>query len=474
MSRYSLLGLLCYFALLVGKSSADVPAERLGTSTEVRPVGADELARKMQGKKVYSFEVLPTGELRAADRSVIPFHTLLEYLQSAKPDKEAFFEFRLSGVQMMNLASVAMDIFRQYGATNFSVKVPPGSLPPRGSTRIVPVTVAVPTDPAAGPQDSLPTPSSPHPAAGTPTKEHTINPETADKLLAGKLTYNFVVISAEEFVDQDGRHFSPHAIKAYLEKVKPERNAAYTFWLRDKSAVEVVKAAIPAFDEYGAAMIVVREMQEAGDSLPPPDSKDQRPKKLMLVGAPNPKALSAHAVAPDMLGRPVHLRPGKLPGRVRYQFKPDSEVVVAAQMVHDTLLDPSAAAEAREAEKRLLVQAGLWSQIPRLPELKSVKVMHNTVELPKRMATLECAFLDDAHQTAAVMKEVRSLIAADGGGNCRALRTDEMNQWWTYIAFDIEEPIFLIETKGGHHRFIVGCSDNQISQIDDLNAEPTK
>ncbi len=474
MRRYFFLGLLSNFALLAGKSFADAPVERIGIKTEATQVGPEVLAKQMEGKKFYSFEVLPAGELREADGSLIPFHTLLEHLESAKPDKDGFFEFRLSGVQMMNLASVAMDIFRQYGAKNFSVKVPPGSLPPRESIQTVPVTVAVPNERIATTGESLPKTSSSETAAeDTARKEYTLNPESAEKLLAGKQTYNFVVVSGEEFVDQDGRHFSPHAIKAYLEKVKPEKNAVYMFWMRDKSAVEIVKAAIPAFDEYGAVMIVVREMEKAGKGAPRA-SNGQRPKKVLLVGGPNPEALSARDMAPDMLGRPIHLRPGKLPRRVRYQFKSDGEVVAAAQLVNSTMLDPSTAADAPIAGKVLAVQAGVWAQVSHLPVLKSARVVHGALELPKRIARLESAFLSDAQQSAAVVKEVRSLIAADGGGTCRALRTDEMNQWWTYIGFDIEEPVFMIETNGGHHRFIVACHDNKISLVDDLNGVPTE
>jgi hypothetical protein len=149
-------------------------------------------------------------------------------------------------------------------------------------------------------------------------------------------------------------------------------------------------------------------------------------------------------------------------------------VVAAAQLVHSTLLDASSAAHAPIAAKILAVQPGVWTQVSHLPELQSVKAMRSPVELAGRIASLEFAFLNDAQQSAVVVKEVRSLIAADGGGTCRALRTGEMNQWWTYIGFDIEEPVFLIETKGGHHRFVVGCRDNEVSLVDDLNRLPTQ
>lgn len=467
-------GFLGGFALFSATSSAVFSMDAIGTKTEVQAVGADVLARQMAGKPFYSFEVLPSGELRDADGSLIPFHSLLDHLRATKPDKNGFFEFRLSGVQLMNLANVAMDIFRQYGAETFSVKVPPGSPPPFSSNRVVPVAATDPNERVAPKQDTAPKASSPDsPPAEEGRKEYTVSPESAGKLLAGKQTYNFAVISANEFVDQEGRHFSPHSIKEYLAKVKPEKNAAYIFWVRDRSAGEIVKAALPAFDEYGAAIVFVREMEKPGTSRPQPDN-DKTPKKTMLVGAPNPQAKSANDPLPDMLGRPAELRPGSLPRRVRYQFKSDAEVTKAARLVTATFLDKDSALEPSALRKNVFVQMGLWPSVVALPELKGVKPLHGTVELHHGLVTLDLSLLGEAGQTAAVAQAVRSRIAADGGGVLRALRTEEMNHWWTFIAFDIEEPIFVIETKGGHHRFVVGCSEDQISLIDDLNGLPSE
>jgi hypothetical protein len=47
-----------------------------------------------------------------------------------------------------------------------------------------------------------------------------------------------------------------------------------------------------------------------------------------------------------------------------------------------------------------------------------------------------------------------------------------MQAWWTFIGFDIEEPTFVLETKGGMYRFIVDFLHGHVFLIDELNALP--
>ena len=93
----------------------------------------------------------------------------------------------------------------------------------------------------------------------------------------------------------------------------------------------------------------------------------------MIVPQPNPQALSAGDLRPAMLGRPVHLRPGPLPRRVRYQFKSDAEVLAAAEVVRATLLDESAASASSSAPEFLMVQPGVWPKVVQLPVFKDAK-----------------------------------------------------------------------------------------------------
>jgi hypothetical protein len=68
---------------------------------------------------------------------------------------------------------------------------------------------------------------------------------------------------------------------------------------------------------------------------------------------------------------------------------------------------------------------------------------------------------------------IRDLLAGDGGGTVRALSSAEMDHWWTFIGFDIEEPVFAIESKGGKYVFVVAWLRNHVFCLDELKALPT-
>jgi hypothetical protein len=303
-------------------------------------------------------------------------------------------------------------------------------------------------------------------------KEIEASAGSVDKALEGKLKHNFVVVSANEIIGPDDRHFHPRDIKAYLEKTKPDKKGAYVFWMPNPAASDVVRSMIKPLEEYGATMVIGREMGKASD---PPEqaSQDSKiPKRVMLVGQPNPKALSATDAMPDLSGREKQLRPGPLPRRVRYQFRPDAEVTAAAEQVRVAFLDSASPDTSTLFGDTLMVQAGAWNHVSHLPVLTDVQRVNFRVELSQRIADTKGGLLKQPAQSAAVLAELRALIVADSGAQLRAFRTDEMHFWWTYIGFDIEEPVFVLETNGGRHRFIVGCSKNRVTLLDELNALP--
>lgn len=43
---------------------------------------------------------------------------------------------------------------------------------------------------------------------------------------------------------------------------------------------------------------------------------------------------------------------------------------------------------------------------------------------------------------------------------------------WTFIGFDIEEPIYVVETKARGYRFVVGFLRDKVLIVDDLNGLP--
>ena len=68
--------------------------------------------------------------------------------------------------------------------------------------------------------------------------------------------------------------------------------------------------------------------------------------------------------------------------------------------------------------------------------------------------------------------EMARLLKEDGGFHVRALQTREMARWWCYIGFDIEEPVYVVETEGKHYRFIVTLVDGAVFAVDELNGLP--
>jgi hypothetical protein len=298
-----------------------------------------------------------------------------------------------------------------------------------------------------------------------------------DEALAGKKTHTYMVISKDEVVDMEGRHFAPGKAKAYLKKAKPEKKAAFVFLLADESLVETVRLMADAFSDYGAKVMVVRKMEKGGITVQAPadgTGAEAGQRVLKLVGTPNPASTSARDKLPAMAARPEHLKPGKLSPRVRYKFVADDEVVAAAERTEKLFLSPEPPDWAAHFDSVAFLQPGAMKHMADLPGLNGSKPMIAQVELRAGVAKLEGRLLNATDQFVPVAGRIRELLATDGGGTVRALSSAEMNHWWTFIGFDIEEPVFAIESKGGKYVFIVGWLRNHVFCLDELKALPAR
>ncbi len=294
--------------------------------------------------------------------------------------------------------------------------------------------------------------------------------EAADKALKGKQTYNFVILKSGEIVDQDGRHFTTKTAKEYLERAKPEPKAAYIFWVPDASAVEIVKALATPFTDYGVTIFLVRDIKKSQKTEPTSLDKNGAKKTLVLVGDANPKSLTAKDKMPDMTGRPEYLRPEKLPTRVRCVFVPDADVVAAAKKAETLFLGKQPPDLEIFFANGTLIQPGAWSFLEHVSPLDKIKTITHRADLGSKVVKLNGALLSKPEEFSVAAQTLRKVIADDGGGSIRAMFTAEMDRWWSFIAFDIEEPVFVLETQGGKYRFIVGFdSKGYISCIDELN-----
>lgn len=302
----------------------------------------------------------------------------------------------------------------------------------------------------------------------------TVSALQLDEALAGKLTYQFVIVGPNEVVDQEGRRFSPKDAKAYLKRAKLEKKAAYVFWAENDKEIEVAKKVIDVFGDWGADVFAIRKVKPPNAQSTPDTTADEsgQKKKLVLVGKDNPKALSASDPAPDMSERPAALRPERLPQRVRYQFRSDAEVVAAAARTKKLLLEVGVKPDVGDFKNTAFVLCGAWEHVKNRPAAAGGKPFVSQMEINRELVRVEGRLVNTSDQFVAVVECLRELIAADGGGTVRGLRTKEMSHWWVFIGWDIEEPVFVVESRGGRYRIIVGWNGDHVFAFDELAALP--
>jgi hypothetical protein len=177
---------------------------------------------------------------------------------------------------------------------------------------------------------------------------------------------------------------------------------------------------------------------------------------------------------PDMNGRKAELIPGAIPSRVRYMFSVNDTVNNASEILRNGIESLNMSL----FKDSLMVQPGAFKQIKEKCALgsagpKSRMIDPADIKKGNLDGGLQMAFVDKRPQLESIAKEMARLLKEDGGLEVRALKTKEMAKWWIYIGWDIEEPVFVVASKGGKFRFIVELNDkNQISILDELNGLP--
>lgn len=197
-------------------------------------------------------------------------------------------------------------------------------------------------------------------------------------------------------------------------------------------------------------------------------------KVLVVQGKADESSLQAGDKLPAMKGRPKELRPGSLPSDVRYKFASDAAVKAAADLITQHLIDGPQTDKPLFADT-VFVYVGAWKVLgTRLAPLKtSGPTMTNMVPLGSQVLKLEMAMLQEKEDVAKLEQTLAEIVKHDGGGRVRALRTPEMKKWWAFIAFDIQEPTLVLETKNKAHLFILDVGkDGLVGAVDELNSLP--
>lgn len=197
-----------------------------------------------------------------------------------------------------------------------------------------------------------------------------------------------------------------------------------------------------------------------------------------------PKACVAGDQFPDMTGRNPDLIPELLPIRVRYKFA-DNDTV---NRLADRLKRDLTSGDASLFGNVILLYPGAWRVFkPRgivgQKDAKDIRILD-----PARLSKADPKqglngllsnspvgrFLHSQEESALLAKELAAVLAGDGGFVVRSLTTLEMAKWWIYIPFDIEEPVYVVASKGGRYKFVVGFAKNKVIIVDELNSLPER
>jgi len=188
-----------------------------------------------------------------------------------------------------------------------------------------------------------------------------------------------------------------------------------------------------------------------------------------------PKAYVRGEPIPDMTTRRPELVPQVLPARVRYRFS-DNAVV---NRLADRLGSALSKGDTSVFGNVVMVQPGAWTIVKSLGPIGKKGTGELRIIDPKQgfknglESGMAGKILRGSEETTRLANTITAIVAEDGGCEIRALTTDEMAKWWVYIGFDIEEPVYVVASKGRRYKFVISfVKDDKIFIVDELNALP--
>lgn len=185
--------------------------------------------------------------------------------------------------------------------------------------------------------------------------------------------------------------------------------------------------------------------------------------KKVLVFAPTKDSIDGSFEGSISSERPEELIPGKVPRRVVYKAKATSEMIGAKEAFLNAL-----SGKGRIFGDAVIIYSGAWRHLRdvKYKKVNSIPMRGGGPGLPPSEGLL----FRDSSEAHLFEAKLYSLIG--DAPDVRALSTEEMANWWPFISFDIEEPVFSVHSKDGRYVFIVSFSDKRIISIDELNALP--
>jgi hypothetical protein len=287
---------------------------------------------------------------------------------------------------------------------------------------------------------------------------------------ASTQAYAFRVNADGLLLDEKGAPVAVADVPAYLKGLKISNLTVTALWIDGPDSAKKLAPTIQAFG--GSFTKIIVKIWQPGDrtgliDLPAPSKESVKAAiEAAYPGRIFPVSYSAQALAQ----RPAELVPEPNPSRVHYKFAGAAVVEEAAKEITRHLI-------AGERDDRSIwagavaVQSGAWRLFGSDDLLGKTLAIRYSASVATASGTLELKqiVLRDPGEIRELDSRVVAMVAADGGGRVRALRADEMRTWWQFIAYDITEPIFVLETANSSHRFIIGVNQDGIGMIDELN-----
>ena len=286
--------------------------------------------------------------------------------------------------------------------------------------------------------------------------------------------YAFRVNSDGLVLDADGAPIAVPNVSVYLKDLNILNVTVACLWIDGPDSVKNMTPTVQAFG--GTFTKIIVKKWEAGDktgliALPAPN---KRALQAAITAAYPGRAYPKSSVGGPVEQRPAELRPGPLPPKVRYQFADNAAVENAAGRLVRHFLDSKDAAKPIWAAD-VIVQSGAWSLFGADADLGKKDAIHYSAKIPTLSATMDLpqVLLRKSDEIGELDSSLRRIIATEGGAKVRALRSEEEKTWWQYIPYDITEPVFVVETRNGCHRFVIGMNADGIAMVDELTGLPS-
>jgi hypothetical protein len=263
-------------------------------------------------------------------------------------------------------------------------------------------------------------------------------------------------------------------VSVYLKDLNIPNITNVCLWINGPNSIKHMVPTIQAFG--GTFTKVIVKQWEAADKtglidLPAPSKEAvQAAITAAYPGRAYPKSNTGGPVAQ----RSAEMRPGEIPAKVRYQYADNASVEEAAGKVSRHFLNADEAGKPIWAPN-VIVQSGAWSLFKGDSLLGNYDAVRYTARVPtlSKAVDLPQILLRNSEDIGELDTDVRKTVAADGGATVRALKSDELKMLWQYIPYDITEPIFVLETRNGGHRFVIGMNLDGIAMVDELISIPT-